>query len=80
MRIQANYNGAWRSVQVPDSLSVDGESTHAAESHVMEIAAQLAPGAKGLRILSGEGRTLWLWDIDHGWHRPHWFKTEEDAA
>jgi hypothetical protein len=78
MRLDANYNGTWRRVPVPESLAAAGD-THAAESHLMDIAAQLAPGARGLRIVGGDtAAVLWTWDAEHGWRRPHGFTNEEN--
>ena len=68
MRLQANYNGAWKNVALPPDLhkTTDVEL-------LKTVAVERRDFARGLRILD-EALVIWLWDAERGWHEPHWVR------
>lgn len=79
MKLQANFNGAWRNVSLPDTLTL---SSTGPQDEQLKLAGRAAcPEAHGLRITDGvddrhRPKVIWLWHGAIGWYRPHWYRDE----
>ena len=72
MRLQANYNGAWRNVLSTVNIPPCPDNQSQAE-HLMVLSDQICADARGRRILD-EALVVWTWDAKDGWKRPRWHR------
>lgn len=72
MKLQANYSGAWRNVELPAAASVDASKPR--DEQLKALSDRLCPNARGRRIVDGDaGSVIWTWSLETGWRRPHWY-------
>lgn len=73
MKLQANYSGSWRNVELP--VSATGNASNPGDEQMMALSDRLCPNARGRRILDG-ATVLWMWSLETGWRRPHFWKSQ----
>lgn len=74
MKLQANYNGAWRNVALPiGGATIESDPPVEVAEQLKSLSEHLCQGAHGLRIVDGR-KVLWTWTAEGGWKRPHWYK------
>lgn len=71
MKLQANYIGAWRNVDLPVATTVNASQPW--EEQLKALSDRLCADARGRRILKGS-TVLWIWSPEGGWRRPHFWK------
>lgn len=73
MKLQANYNGAWRNVALPVASTVNASQSR--DDQLKSLSDRLCADARGRRILDG-ATVLWMWSPNGGWQRPHFWKSQ----